>query len=63
MMNIREYSLSFRDLIQADLVRVVRAGDCDVMPLAFEVVIPEVSCRESILLRSGSSTKAPRGLH
>ncbi|PKH87868.1 hypothetical protein CXF79_14705 [Colwellia sp. Bg11-28] len=58
-----EYSLSLRDLIQAGLVFVDRGDDCVVMPLAFEAVIPEVFNRESILLRSGSSTKAPRGVH
>lgn len=45
MINIREYYLSFRHLIKADLVRVDRVGNCCV--LAFEVVIPEVSDRES----------------
>ncbi|MDO6505513.1 hypothetical protein Q4506_00795 [Colwellia sp. 4_MG-2023] len=45
MMNIREYYLSLRHLIQADLECVDRVGNCCV--LAFEVVIPEVSDRES----------------
>jgi hypothetical protein len=68
MMNIREYCLSLRYLIQADLVRVERLGDYAIFSffdtlnyLGFETVIPEVSCRESISLRSGSSTKLPRG--
>jgi hypothetical protein len=46
MMNIREYYLSLWHLIQADLARVDRVGNCYCV-LAFEVVIPEVSDRES----------------
>lgn len=61
MMNVREYYLPFRHLIQADLVFVDRVDDYVVMLLTFIVVIPEFSCRESTVLRSGSSTKPPRG--
>ncbi|WP_143760085.1 MULTISPECIES: hypothetical protein [Colwellia] len=60
LMVIREYCLSFRHLIQADLVRVDRLGNGVVIPLALKVVIPEVSDRESRALSSGSSTKPPR---
>ena len=61
MMNIREYYLSLRHLIQADLALVDRGGDFVVMPLVFKVVIPEVSDREFSELRSCSSIKTLRG--
>ena len=40
---------------------VERVGDCVVTFPLFEAVIPEVSDRESISLRSGSSIKTPQG--
>jgi hypothetical protein len=59
MMKIHEYYLSLRHLIQADLVFLDRVGDYVVTPALFEVVIPEVSDRESMSLSSGSLTKPP----
>jgi len=61
MMNIREYCFSFRHLIQADLVHFESRRNLVIRKEYLDTVIPEVCDRESILLRSGSSIKPPRG--